>query len=135
MHGRHRPCGGGADRLRPGRGRYRDLLERLLHDPRPDDAEPAGRRCRDAVPLGDLPPLPDQKAAEEDVIELAHTALPEPHRDRVQPLDRLLPRRGVPPGLLPPELGPALLPGGDLAEGGEVPPALCGAAEGRIEAC
>ena len=33
---------------------FRDLLTRVLHHPRPDDAEPPGQRRRHAVPLGDL---------------------------------------------------------------------------------
>ena len=40
---------------------FRDLLTRVLHDPRPDDAGPPGQRRRHAVPLGDL--LPDAGAA------------------------------------------------------------------------
>ena len=36
---------------------YEELLARLLGEPRPDDAEPAGARRRQPVPLGDLLPL------------------------------------------------------------------------------
>ncbi len=53
--------GGDRDRLRP----RADLVPRparvLLPDPRPDDAEPAGQRRRDELPLGDL--LPRRRAA------------------------------------------------------------------------
>ena len=51
---------------------------------------------------------------------------PDRHRDRA--VRKVLPGREVPPGVLRPEPGPAVLPVRDPAEGREVPQGVCGLA-------
>src|SRR2546425_706268 len=50
-----------------------------------------------------------------------------------RPLPGFLPRRGVPPRLLPPQPEPGLLPRGGGAQGGEAPQALFREAEAARE--
>src|SRR5918998_1610183 len=101
-NGDHGTRGGRSGHLRPGGGLVQGDPGGLLHHPRPHDAEPAGRRRRAAVPLRDL--LPRRGAAPR--------------------------RRGLPPGVLPEQRVPAVLPGGDHAQGREVPQAVPRKAQG-----
>ena len=61
----HRPHRGRARRLRPDEDLARGDAEGLLGEPRPDAGHAPGQRHRHPVPLGDLLPRPEQRAAAE----------------------------------------------------------------------
>ena len=55
LHRPDRPHRDGDGRVRSGAGVVRSVDEGVLGEPRPDHAQPSGRRRRHAVPVGDLP--------------------------------------------------------------------------------
>src|SRR5439155_336163 len=114
----------------PGR-LVRRLAACLLHDPRPDDPEPAGGGCRDPVSLRDL--LSHTRAAGRgragDRGAATRARVGRRHRHGAQAARVVLSGRGVPPRLLPSQPEPGVLQRGDRAQGGEGPEALSGQVE------
>mgnify|MGYP004355770757 CR=1 FL=1 len=95
------------DRLRPRTDRLPRAAGVLLPDPRSDDEEPAGQRCRHQLPLGDL--LRRRRAASSGAGHHRRCrglrAVAGQGRHRGQPRTRLLGSRTGAPGL------PGALPG------------------------
>ena len=112
--------------IRPRRRHLRGSSWRLLHHPRPHHPEPPGQRRRHPVPLRHL--LPRRRA--EGCRGASHPGdhrcphLEPSNRDRDRPAHRLLPGRGVPPGLFQEQPVPALLPGRRRTQGRQVPQAV-----------
>src|SRR5690606_10910841 len=132
LHRHDRPRGGRAGRVRPGRALLPRPAARLFLDPRPHDAEPPGPRRRHAVPLSDLLSFRGAEADRGGSDRGAGGREGRGHadRDRGRAAGRVLPRRGVPPRVLPAAPGAGVLPRGDRAEAGEVQEGVRGAAEG-----
>ena len=110
---------------------YRDLLGVFfsIHDPTSLNRQGAdvGTQYRSAIFYHDEA----QKATAEAMIARSHgrEALAQPHRDRNYCLYEILSGGELPPGVLPQQYLPTVLPGGDCAEGGQVPQAIPGAPE------
>src|SRR5690606_4208595 len=104
---------------------------------RPHDAEPPGPRRRHAVPLRDLLSFRGAEADRggSDRGAGGREGLGHADRDRGRAAGRVLPRRGVPPRVLPAAPGAGVLPRGDRAEAGEGQEGVRGAAEGGSGAC
>ena len=104
---RHGPHGGGRGPLRPRQGDLRAPPRRLLAQRGPDGTRPAVLRRRQPVPDRDLLPRRDAEAPGRAVEAGAGEgqALQGADRHRDRPRGPLLPRGGVPPGLLQEEPG------------------------------
>src|SRR5262249_2192997 len=116
----------GAGHVRPGGTLVPGTARNLLRHPRPDDAEPPGRGRRHAVPFGHLLPHagPEGNGREAHRRAERRQVLGRADRDRGRAVPRLLPRRGLPPGVFLEQPGTAVLPGRGRAEGRQVPQAV-----------
>src|SRR4051812_1935893 len=106
----HRPRRGGRGHLRPGAGQLRGAARALLGRPRPDHAQPPGRRHRLSVPLRDLLHLTRAGSDRDQVARRAagparaerrprpaQAPPPDRHADRAG--HHVLARRGLPPAV------------------------------------
>src|SRR5690606_3120352 len=122
----HGPCRGGAGEFR------RLLLVRGRHPggvlgrARPHHARPAGGRCGPAVPVGRVPPHPRAAREGRGLQGRAERQrrLPPPHRHGDHPGRAVLPGGGLPPRVFCQQPRTGLLPPGDPAQAGEVPPGV-----------
>src|SRR5207247_4476882 len=103
--------------------------------PRSDHAEPTGSRRGHAVSLRDLHTLHGTREGGKagHPGDRGSRDLAETHRDGGGSAHRVLPRGGVPPGLLPQESHRGLLSRRRRAEGCEVPQAVLGSTEEAID--
>ena len=111
---------------------YRELLELFFafHDPTTLNRQgpDAGTQYRSSI----FHHNPEQeRVARELIAEFEREdVFPDPIVTEVVPAAGVAPSGGVPPGVLQPESGPDVLPGGNRAQGGEAEAEVCGAGEG-----